>query len=84
MVVSGFHENKMIANPDKFQIIVFDKRKSNITEVTFIIGSGEIQAVLSFDLPGIKIDDKLNFDLHIDKICLKSANQLNAFFKLKL
>ena len=29
------------------------------------------------------IDDKLNFNLHIDKICLKSANQLNALVRLK-
>ena len=30
------------------------------------------------------IDDKLNFNLHIDKICLKSANYLNALIRLKL
>ena len=72
----------MIANNDKLQVIVLDKRKSNVTEVTFIIGSGEIQAVSFFDILGVKIDDKLNFDLYIDKICLKSANQLNALFKL--
>ena len=28
------------------------------------------------------IDDNLNFDLHIDKICLKSENQFNALVKL--
>ena len=37
----------------------------------------------SVDILGITIDDKLNFNLHIDKVCLKSANQLNAFVRLK-
>ena len=73
----------MIGNPDKFHAIVLDKRKSNNSEVKFIIGSEQIQAVSSADILGIATDDKLNFNLHIDKICLKSANQLNAFVRLK-
>ena len=37
----------------------------------------------SVNILGVTIDDKLNFNLHIDKICLKSANQLNALVRLK-
>ena len=73
----------MIVNPDKFQAIVLDKRKSSNNEVKFIIGSEQIQEVPSVDILGITIDDKLNFNLHIDKICLKSPNQLNALVRLK-
>ena len=62
---------------------MLDKRRSSNTEVKFIIGSEQIQAVPSADILGITIDDKLNFNLHIDKICLKSANQLNALVRLK-
>ena len=62
---------------------MLDKRRSSNTEVKFIIGSEQIQAVPSVDILGITIDDKLNFNLHIDKICLKSANQLNALVRLK-
>ena len=54
------------------------KRRSNNTEVKFIIGSKQIQAVPSADILGITRDDKPNFNLHIDKTCLKSAN-LNSF-----
>ena len=50
------------------------------SEVKFIIGLEHIQVA---DMLGITIDDKLNFNLHIDKICLKSANQLNVLVKLK-
>ena len=35
------------------------------------------------DILGIKIDDRLKCNLHIDRICLKSANQLNALVRLK-
>ena len=81
--IKWFHENKMIVNLDKFQAIFLDKRRSNNTKVKFIIGLEQIQAVPSVDILGITIDDKLNFNLHIDKICLKSANQLNALVRLK-
>ena len=73
----------MIVIPDKFQAIVLDKRRSNDTEVKFIIGSEQIQAVPSVDILGITIDDQLNFNLHIDNICQKSANQLKALIRLK-
>ena len=60
-----------------------DKRRSSNTEVKFIIGSKQTQVVASVDILGIATDDKLNFNLHTDKICLKSANQLNALVRLK-
>ena len=56
-----------IVNPDNFQAIVLDKRRSNKTEIKFIIGSEQIQVVPSVDILVIMIDDKLNFNLHIDK-----------------
>ena len=49
----------MVVNPDKFQAIVLDKRKSNKTEVKCIIVSEQIQAVSSVDILGITIDDTL-------------------------
>ena len=56
-----------IVNPDNFQAIVLDKRRSNKTEIKFIIGSEQIQVVPSVDILVITIDDELNFNLHIDK-----------------
>ena len=74
VIIKWFHENKMIVNPNKFRAIVLDKHKSNNTAVKFTIGSEQIQTVPSVDIRGITIDNKLNFNLHIGKICLKSAN----------
>ena len=72
----------MIENPDKFQAIVIDKRKSNNTDVKFFIDQEEIQAVSSAAILDITIDDKLNFNWHID-FCLKSANQINSLARIK-
>ena len=84
LAIKWFHETKMIVSPDKFQVIVLDKCKSSNTEVKFIIDSEQIQAVPSADILSITIDDKLNFNMHIDKICLKSPNQLSALVRLTL
>ena len=73
----------MILNPDKFEAIVLNKYRSSNTELKFIIGSKQIQVVPSVDILNITIDDKLSFNLHIDKICLKYTNQLNALVRLK-
>ena len=42
-----------------------------------------INSVSSVELLGIQIDDKLNFNLHISKICKSASNQLNALIRLR-
>ena len=42
-----------------------------------------IKSVSSVELFGIQIDDKLNLNPHISKICKSAANQLNALIRLK-
>ena len=37
----------------------------------------------SVKLLGVHIDDKLNFNEHINKICKSAGNQLNALIRLK-
>ena len=37
----------------------------------------------SIDFSGVIIDDKLNFNLHINRICKPTLNQLNALIHLK-
>ena len=72
LAIKWFHENKMIVDPDKFQVIVLHKRKSSNTEV-------KIYHWFRANSSG----DKLNFSLHFDKICLKPANQLNSLVRIK-
>ena len=75
--------NKMIVNPDKFQAIVLNKKRSDLTNTNFQVDNQVIKMVSSIELLGIQIDDKLNFNLHISKYCKSAANQLNALIRLK-
>ena len=51
------------------QAIVLDKRRTSNTEAKFIIGLEQIQVVPSVDILSVTIDDKLNFNWHIEKVC---------------
>ena len=60
----------------------------NLDEMQFIllkltVGSKEIQVVPSFDVSGVTNDDKLNFNVHIDRIFKSASNELNALLRLK-
>ena len=73
----------MIVHADKFQLRLIDKRKQGHTNEVVQIEEQSIKAVLSLELLGIEIDDKLNFNLRISKICSSAANQINAMIRLR-
>ena len=53
------------------------------TNEIFKIGSKEIKAASQVKLLGVKLDNKLNFEQHINRFCKSAANQLNALIRLK-
>ena len=73
----------MILNPGKFQAIFFDKHKRNHTNRTININLKEIKAVAKVKLVRMEIDDKPNFNHHVNNICKSASNQLNALIRLK-
>ena len=73
----------MIVNPGKFQVIMIDKHKGNHTNQIINIDQKEIKVVSKVKLLGTEIDDKLNFNHHINNICKSASNQLNALIRLK-
>ena len=75
--------NKMIVNLNKFQPIVLNKKRFDLTNTNVFVDNQVIKLVSSVELLGIQIDDKLNFNLHISKICKSVAKQLNALIRLK-
>ena len=75
--------NKMIVNPDRFQAIALNKKHSDLTNTNFQVDNQMIKSFSSLEFLAIEIDDKLNFNLHISKICKFAANQLNALIILK-
>ena len=73
----------MIVNPDKFQVILLDKCRSDDTNIEVEIGNKQIGSTSSVKLLGVHTDDKLNFNEHINEICKSAGNQLNALIRLK-
>ena len=69
----------MTVNPDKFQAILLDKRKSDHTDQLIVVDNQNIKVVLFAELPGIEIDDKLNFNLYNSNTYRSTTNQLNTF-----
>ena len=73
----------MMVKPDKFQVIIIDKRKRDHTNENIVIDNKQIKTVPSVELLGIQLDDKLNFSPHLSNICKSAANQLNALIRLQ-
>ena len=73
----------MIVNPDRFQVIIIDKKKGDHTNENAVIDNKQIKTVPSVELLGIQLDDKLDFSPDIINICKSAANQLNALIRLQ-
>ena len=73
----------MIVISDKFQVILFDKRGSDNTNIEVKIGNEKLKQTSSVKLLGVYIDDKLDFDHHINKLWKSAGNQLNSLTRLK-
>ena len=73
----------MIINPDKFQVIIIDKKKVDHANENVVILNGQIKTVPSVELLRIQLDDKLNFSPHISNISKSAANHLNTLIRLQ-
>ena len=74
----------MTVNPGKFQGINIGKNKQTDTAEYISIDQKNIKTSLSVKLLGVYIDDKLNFNLHITRICRSAANQLPALIRFRM
>ena len=79
--IDWFRDNKMQANPDKFQAIMLGKSGFENCKSLFLNGT-EIKCEDSVKLLGVTIDFLLNFDLHVSNICKKAARQINVLLRL--
>ena len=67
----------MKANPDKYHLLFSGNDPSKI-----IIGNETISSSKCKKLLGIKIDSNLNFKEHIESLCKKSSQKVNALSRL--
>ena len=71
--------NEMIANPEKFHLMFLSPDKQDlINKPSIDIRKSETK----FTLLGVDIDNRLTFHSHINSICRKAANQINAHKRL--
>lgn len=68
-VIDLFDENKMIANLENLQAIMLGNLKSDLAGINIKIEKENIQEVSDVKVLVVHIEHKLNFNLHIDKIC---------------
>ena len=66
------------------QGIITEKKKQNHTAEYISIDQKNIKTSSSVELLGVHIDDELNFNLHISKICRSAANKLHALIRLRM
>ena len=59
-------------------------KRNNDTAEYISIDQKNIKTSSSVKLLGVHIEDKLNFNLHISKICRSAANQLHTLIRLHM
>ena len=67
----------MKANPGKYHLLLSGSDSSKITIGIKTISSSKCEKML-----GIKIDNNLNFKEHIESLCKKASQKMNALSRL--
>ena len=70
-------DNQMKANPDKCHLLISNSDKVSICVHNYNIKSSKCEQLL-----GIKIGNKLNFNTHVNEICKKAGQKLNALLRV--
>ena len=79
LVISWFETNYMKLNTDKCHLLVSGRKY----EHTWIkLNESKLWEEQNLKLLGIKIDNQLKFDKHIQDICMKAGRKLSALTRL--
>ena len=78
--VSWFADNHMMANTEKFQCTIMD-RKGHIP-ATITIHDSAIHSEEHITVLGVKLDAKLKFDSHITDIVKRASKQINVLKRI--
>ena len=65
----------MVANPDKFQSIILS-RNSGVSN-PLSVQNNDLRP--TNEVLGVTLDDRLNFESHVDDICNHASRQINSF-----
>ena len=79
IMISWFENNNLQANPNKFQLIVFEEANE---ERSLAIRGADFQSSSSVKLLGVQIDQSLVFTEHISHLCIKAGRKINVISRL--
>ena len=72
-----FQDNYLKANPGKYHVLL-----SETSETQLIVKNVPIASSCCEKLLGIKIDHKLSFEPHVESLCKKASQKLNALTRM--
>ena len=81
LLIKWFLNNKMKANPEKFQAIAVGEQTRN-EDITFNLENNVIKCEENVKLLGVTLDFQLNFNTHVSNICKKASKQLNVLKRI--
>ena len=77
ILLKWFKDNEMKANPEKFHLLLSETEKFDTKICDKIISNSYSEKLL-----GVKIDNKLKFEEHVENLCKKASQKLNALARL--
>ena len=80
-ILNWFKENRMCANPAKFQMMFLGLKINNL--LCLNIDGQKIKQSEHVKLLGVQIDNKLNFNVHVKELCKKMNQKLSAFSRIR-
>ena len=81
LLIKWFLNNKMKANPEKFQAIAVGEQTRN-EDITFNLENNVIKCEENVKLLGVPLDFQLNFNTHVSNICKKASKQLKVLKRI--
>ena len=72
-----FRNNCMKVNPDKFHLLLSDKKSHQVD-----ICNKKFSSTCSEKFLGIKIDNKLTFEEHVEVLCKKASQKVSAVARI--
>ena len=79
-IIKRFRYNEMVINLERFQIMFLG---CNNVKVSMDIDKCKITSTDTVKLLGITLDNKLNFNSHIEGICKKANQKISALFRIR-
>ena len=77
-LLQRFKDNRMKANPDKYNLLINNTKKSFQIKI-----GNETDSNNKYEkLLGVKVDHELNFNEYVSSLCKKASQRLNALSRI--